>query len=54
MDKRELKNESEIIETEKLGQQMVSDLLDIAQLTNQPIKHMVLNENGVFEEENRK
>ena len=35
---------------EQLGQQMVCDLLDIAQLTDQPIKNMVLNKKGVFEE----
>lgn len=35
---------------EKLGQQMVSDLFKIAQLTQQPIKEMRLNANGVFEE----
>ena len=35
---------------EQLGQQMVYDLLDIAQLTEQPIKHMLLNPIGVFEE----
>ena len=29
---------------------MVCDLLDIAQLTGQPIKHMLLNKEGVFEE----
>ena len=43
----------EIIEAarrEQLGQQMVCDLLDIAQLTGQPIKHMLLNPIGVFEE----
>jgi len=43
----------EIIEAarrEQLGQQMVGDLLDIAQLTGQPIKHMLLNPIGVFEE----
>ncbi|MCG5961367.1 type II toxin-antitoxin system Phd/YefM family antitoxin [Acinetobacter baumannii] len=43
----------EIVEAshrEQLGQQMVCDLLDIAQLTNHPIQHMVLNETGVFEE----
>ena len=43
----------EIVEAarrEQLGQQMVCDLLDIAQLTGQPIKHMLLNKKGVFEE----
>lgn len=35
---------------EQLGQEMVGDLLDIAQLTGQPIKHMLLNSIGVFEE----
>ena len=35
---------------EKLGQQMVSDLFKIAQLTQQPIPEMRLNANGVFEE----
>ena len=43
----------EIVEAakrEQLGQQMVCDLLDIAQLTGQPIKHMLLNSKGVFEE----
>nr|WP_252151800.1 hypothetical protein [Acinetobacter sp. ANC 4862] len=35
---------------EQLGQQMVGDLLDISELTDQPIKHMVLNKTGVFEE----
>ena len=49
----EFQNMQEIVETarrEQLGQQMVGDLLDIAQLTGQPIKHMVLNSKGVFEE----
>lgn len=36
---------------EKLGKQMVADLLEIAKLTKQPIKKMRLNANGVFEEE---
>lgn len=43
----------EIVEAarrEQLGQQMVGDLLEIAKLTNQPIKQMLLNEKGVFEE----
>lgn len=43
----------EIVEAarrEQLGQQMVYDLLDIAQLTGQPIKHMILNQKGVFKE----
>lgn len=35
---------------EALGKQMVSDLLEIAQLTQQPIKEMRSNTNGVFEE----
>ncbi|WP_425919377.1 hypothetical protein [Acinetobacter sp. TSRC1-2] len=35
---------------EALGKQMVSDLLEIAQLTQQPIKEMRSNANGVFEE----
>ena len=35
---------------EKLGQQMVSDLFKIAQLTQQPIQEFRLNANGVFEE----
>lgn len=34
----------------KLGQQMVSDLFKIAQLTQQPIKEMRLNTNGIFED----
>lgn len=38
---------------EKLGQQMVSDLFEIAQLTKQPIKKMRLNAHGVFEEVKR-
>lgn len=49
----EFKNMQEIIEAarrEQLGQQMVCDLLDIAQLIGQPIKHMLLNPIGVFEE----
>jgi len=49
----DFQNMQEIVETfrrEQLGQQMASDLLDIAQLTNQPIKTMVLNSKGVFEE----
>lgn len=49
----EFKNMQEIIEAarrEQLGQQMVCDLLDIAQLTGQPIKHMLLNPIGVVEE----
>ena len=35
---------------EKLGQQMVSDLFKIAQLTQQLIPEMRLNANGVFAE----
>lgn len=35
---------------EVLGKQMVSDLLEIAQLTQQPIKEMRSNTNSVFEE----
>ena len=49
----EFKNMQEIVEAarrEQLGQQMVCDLLDIAQLTGQPIKNMLLNKKGVFEE----
>lgn len=49
----EFQNMQEIVEVarrEQLGQQMVCDLLDIAQLTGQPIKHMLLNKKGVFEE----
>jgi prevent-host-death family protein len=49
----EFQNMQEIVEAahrEQLGQQMICDLLDIAQLTDHPIKHMVLNKNGVFEE----
>lgn len=46
-------NLQEIIEAaqrEQLGRQMVCNLLDIAQLTDQPIKHMILNQEGAFEE----
>ncbi|MGL2998758.1 type II toxin-antitoxin system Phd/YefM family antitoxin [Acinetobacter nosocomialis] len=49
----EFQNMQEIVEAaqrEQLGQQMVCDLLDIAQFTGQPIKHMLLNPNGSFEE----
>ena len=49
----EFKNMQEIVEAarrEQLGQQMVCDLLDIAQLTGQPIRPMLLNKKGVFEE----
>ena len=49
----EFQNMQEIVEAarrEQFGQQMVCDLLDIAQLTDQPIKHMLLNKKGVFEE----
>ncbi len=49
----EFQNMQEIVEAarrEQLGQQMVCDLLDIAQFTAQPIKHMLLNPKGVFEE----
>ncbi|MDH2634544.1 type II toxin-antitoxin system prevent-host-death family antitoxin [Acinetobacter nosocomialis] len=49
----EFQNMQEIVEAarrEQLGKQMVSDLLDIAQLTSHPIKHIVLNPAGVFEE----
>ncbi|WP_159152520.1 type II toxin-antitoxin system Phd/YefM family antitoxin [Acinetobacter johnsonii] len=49
----EFQNMQEIVEAarrEQLGQQMVCDLLDIAQLTGQPIKQMLLNKKGVFEE----
>mgnify|MGYP003592804049 CR=1 FL=1 len=48
----EFQNMQKIVEAarrEQLGQQMVCDLLDIAQLTSQPIKHMLLNKKGVFE-----
>ena len=50
----EFQHMQQIVETarrEQLGQQMVCNLLDIAQLTSQPIKQMVLNEKEVFEEE---
>ncbi|MCF1294615.1 type II toxin-antitoxin system Phd/YefM family antitoxin [Acinetobacter baumannii] len=50
----EFQNMQKIVQAaqcEQLGQQMVCDLLDIAQLTGQPIKHMLLNSKGVFEEE---
>lgn len=49
----EFQNMQEIVEAarrEQLGQQMVCDLLDIAQLTGQPIRPMLLNKKGVFEE----
>ena len=49
----EFQNMLEIVESarrEQLGQQMVCDLLDIAQLTGQPIRPMLLNKKGVFEE----
>ena len=49
----EFQNMQEIVEAarrEQLGQQMVCDLLDIAQLTGRPIKHMLLNKKDVFEE----
>ena len=49
----EFQNMQEIVEAarrEQLGQQMVCDLLDIAQLTGRPIKPMLLNKKGVFEE----
>jgi prevent-host-death family protein len=49
----DFQNMQEIVEAvrrEQLGQQMACDLMDIAQLTNQPIKNMVLNAKGVFEE----
>jgi PHD/YefM family antitoxin component YafN of YafNO toxin-antitoxin module len=49
----EFQNMQEIVQAarrEQLGQQMVCDLLDIAQLTDQPIKHVLLNSKGVFEE----
>ena len=48
----EFQNMQEIVENarrEQLGQQMVCDLLDIAELTERPIKHMRLNASGVFE-----
>lgn len=40
----------ELAHREQLGQKMENDLIDIAKLTNQPIKHMYANANGVFEE----
>lgn len=46
-------NMQEIVEAarrEQLGQQMACDLLEIAQLTGQPIKQMRVNADGVFEE----
>lgn len=49
----EFQNMQEIVEAarrEMLGQQMIGDLFDIAELTGRPIKHMRLNVNGVFEE----
>lgn len=49
----EFQNMQKIVEAahrEQLGQQMICDLLNIAQLTDQPIKHMVLNKKTVFEE----
>ena len=48
----EFQRMQEIVEAahrEQLGQQMVADLTEIAQLTGQPIKHMLLNKKGVFE-----
>lgn len=44
-DKRDIEHHRE-----QLGQQMAENLLRIAELTGQPIKHMRLNENSVFEE----
>ncbi|WP_171264068.1 hypothetical protein [Acinetobacter sp. ANC 3903] len=35
---------------EALGTQIVCDLLEISRLTQQPIKEIRLNTNGVFEE----
>mgnify|MGYP000246327230 CR=1 FL=1 len=49
----EFQTMQEIVEAarrEQLGQQMVCDLLVIAKLTGQPIKNMLLNKKGVFEE----
>lgn len=37
---------------EALGKQVLSDLLEIARLNQQPIKQMLLNEYAVFEEVN--
>jgi PHD/YefM family antitoxin component YafN of YafNO toxin-antitoxin module len=50
---KEFQNMQKIVEAahrEQLGQQMVCDVLDISELTDQPIKHMVLNKTGVFEQ----
>ena len=50
----EFQNMQEIVESarrEMLGQQMIADLLDIAELTGRPIKHMRLNASGVFEKQ---
>lgn len=44
----------ENVDREQLGLQMVSDLAEIAQLSDQPIRHMVLNEKGFFEEAEKK
>lgn len=45
-----LERMAESARREALGQKMVSSLMEIAELTNNPIKHMVVNQNGVFEE----
>ena len=44
----------ENVDREQLGLQMVSDLVEIAQLSDQPIRHMILNEKGFFEEAEKK
>ena len=43
-------NSEEEQKHEVLGKQIVCDLLEIARLTQRPIKEMRLNTNGVFEE----
>ena len=43
-------NSEEEKKREVLGKQIVRDLLEIARLTQPPIKEMRLNTNGVFEE----
>lgn len=41
-------NESEIEKREKFGQEMVNNLIEIMQLSGEPIKHMFVDENSCF------
>lgn len=43
-------NESEFEKRERLGQEMLNNLIEIMQLSGEPIKQIVADENGNFHE----